>query len=79
MRETSSDYPYIVTTLNSQHRLIVCPEGIQWIVQKWKGNRWRNESYHRTRDPLLRHLRWNMPDLYKAAETTIAMLPAVLN
>jgi hypothetical protein len=35
-------------------RVIVCPAGIQWIVQHLYGGQWRSRSFCRTKEALLR-------------------------
>jgi hypothetical protein len=52
--EGSDDYPHVVAVLGEKTRVIVCNEGIQWIVQHKKGQQWRGRSFCRTREALLR-------------------------
>jgi len=58
-RETADDYPHIVARLSDKWRVILCPAGIQWILQKRDtGNApstgWRGVSYCVTREALVR-------------------------
>lgn len=57
LSEQAEDYPHVVSTLNSQWRVIRCRDEIQWILQRKTGGRWRPLAYCRTRDGLLRSIR----------------------
>lgn len=57
LSEQAEDYPHVVATLNSEWRVICCRDGIQWILQRKTGGRWRSVAYCRTRDGLLRCIR----------------------
>ena len=52
--EGSDDYSHVVAIIGEKTRVIVCNEGIQWIVQHRKGGQWRGQSFCRTREALLR-------------------------
>jgi hypothetical protein len=57
-RERDEDYFHIVARLNERWRVIVCKDGIQWLLQKSKsdgghGTQWRGRSYCTTRDALI--------------------------
>lgn len=52
--EAADDYPDIITRLTPEWRIILCRDGIQWILQRLTGNRWRGQSYCRPREGLLR-------------------------
>ena len=57
----SDNYPNVVARLGVDWRVIVCRDGIQWIVQRRVGKRhggarWEARSYCRSRDGLLRAL-----------------------
>lgn len=73
-RESSAAYGRVVTHLNEEWRVIECRDGIQWIVQRWVGNRWRNETYHRQREFLLIRARQLSSD--SRVLTQIEALPA---
>lgn len=77
-RETSNDYHGVIAPLDNANRLVLCDKGIQWILQRRKGNRWKGMSFFRTREALLNHLHQTIPNLSKEAEGIVAMLPAVL-
>lgn len=59
-RESADDYPNIVARLNNDWRVIVCRDGIQWILQRRNSAKtiakpdWRGVSYCRARDALIR-------------------------
>ena len=46
--ETHPDYPSVCA--DDRHRVIVCRDGIQYILQKRKGRQWHNKSYFRDYD-----------------------------
>jgi hypothetical protein len=55
-RERDDDYAYIVVQLTPRYRVILCPQGLQWIIQEKEASHegpWRAERYHTTRDSLL--------------------------
>lgn len=51
--EEADDYPNVICLLGDSWRVILCRHGIQWILQRWIGRRWRSQSYCRTRCALL--------------------------
>ena len=56
-RERDDDYKGVVAQLTTRWRVIVCKDGMQWIVQQKEsshGGPWRGVSYHTSRDRLLR-------------------------
>ena len=56
-RERDDDYTDIVVQLAQRYRVIRCPQGLQWIVQESEASHeapWRAESYHTSRDSLLK-------------------------
>lgn len=48
-RESDPNYGAVIAQLNDRWRVIVCRDGIQWILQKSKksgaGARWQGRSY----------------------------------
>jgi hypothetical protein len=65
--ETALAYPYVVCELDDRHRVILCPDGLQWIAQTLEGGRrWRNQRFFRTRQWL---------DDYYGPHPAIAALP----
>jgi hypothetical protein len=53
-RERDHDYGAIVAELDDKTRVIECVDGLQWILQRLRGDRWFAIAYCRTRDPLIR-------------------------
>jgi hypothetical protein len=56
-RERDDAYRNVVAQLAPRWRVIICKDGIQWIVQQKEsshGGPWRGVSYHTNRDGLLR-------------------------
>jgi hypothetical protein len=56
-RERDDAYRNVVAQLAPRWRVIVCKDGMQWIVQQKEsshGGPWRGVSYHTNRDGLLR-------------------------
>lgn len=70
--EQADAYPNVVARLSEACRVIVCPHGIQWIVQRRaKGAiRWRNVGYFRT----LRALRARCEKLCPASAVDEALV-----
>ena len=55
-RERDDDYAFIVVHLAPRYRVILCPQGLQWISQQQECSHegpWRAKSYHTSRDSLL--------------------------
>jgi hypothetical protein len=57
-REEEDAYPDVVAALNPKQRVIICSEGIQWILQFRRGQRhglpiWYGRSFCTTQDSLL--------------------------
>ena len=56
--ETADDYVNVIAQLNPRHRVIVCSDALQWILQRRKNGDaerpWRSIGYVRTRAALLR-------------------------
>jgi hypothetical protein len=50
--EESETYPRVIARLNGKWRVIVCRNGIQWILQTRSGHRWQNRYFFRTREGL---------------------------
>ena len=54
LREQDDDYDYIIAQLGPKHRLIVCSDDIQWILQEFHSKRWRSVKYCTSREGVLR-------------------------
>ena len=55
-RERDENYAYIVVQLTPRYRVILCPQGLQWIIQKKECSRsghWRAEQYLTSRYSLI--------------------------
>ena len=55
-RERAEDYGSVIVRLGDRHRVIECSGGIQWIVQRKRGQQWHGLSYHLNRDVLIEQL-----------------------
>jgi len=57
-REAADEYDCTVAHLDERHRVIICKDGIQWILQRrkkdWAGARWISNGYCATRKALTR-------------------------
>jgi hypothetical protein len=81
-RERDDNYSGIVARLNDRWRIILCLDGLQWIVQRATrtdspdGPRWEAVRYHRDRDAMLAlgPALWGRAD--PEALATLAALPA---
>ena len=82
LRETADRYPHVVVMLNSNWRVIRCPNGLQWIFQRRgspaspRADDWRGRSYCHTRDALIRCTREYSGAIDQEALATLAALPA---
>ena len=78
--ETSDDYGVIITQLCRRHRVIVCKDRIQWIVQRRKTGGaerpWRALGYHLTKDALIRACAALCCRIDPAALAILATLPS---
>ena len=52
-RETDENYSGVISR-EADLRIVNCPDDFQWIVQRFKGGQWRNNSFHRSRQSLIR-------------------------
>lgn len=52
-RESDADYAGVICQLDDRTRIVECKDGIQWILQVRYAARWRNCSYHLSRDVLI--------------------------
>ena len=56
-RERDNNYADIVVQLATRYRVILCPQGLQWIIQEQEASHeapWRAQEYHATRESLLK-------------------------
>ena len=55
-RERDDNYAYVVVQLAPRYRVILCPQGLQWIFQEQEASHeapWRAQEYHTSRESLL--------------------------
>ena len=52
-RETDENYKGVIAR-EGELRIVNCSDDLQWIVQRFKGGQWRNNSFHRSRQSLIR-------------------------
>ena len=58
-RETSDSYEGVICRIAKTHRVILCKDGLQWIIQSSDGERggrrrWTGKSYTTSRDKLIK-------------------------
>ena len=56
-RERDDNYADIVVQLAPRYRVILCPQGLQWIFQEQEASHegpWRAEGYYTSRNSLLK-------------------------
>lgn len=75
LKEEADDYPRVVCQLNDHWRVILCKDGIQWILQKWAGQRWRGRSYCTTKSALLRCIVQHSGEIEKDGQSILDELP----
>lgn len=77
-REGHDTYNGVVVVLNDHWRVIVCKDGVQWIVQFAKKRRggveWTSRSYLRDRDALIRLIHELSGEISPPALATLAAL-----
>ena len=56
-KESSDNYAHVVARLGNRHRIILCRNGIQRIIQRTAGNGWTGFSYHTDVVSLTRRLK----------------------
>jgi hypothetical protein len=79
-QETASTYLGLIAQLNEQWRVVVCKDGIQWILQRRDAQRagrvrWTGASYHCERKSLLRVSRALCGRIAPAAMAVLEALP----
>lgn len=81
--ETSDIYTGVIARLCPRHRVIVCKDAIQWILQRRDAqrsgqSRWTGVGYFRTRDALIRVSRTLCERLDPNAMAILAALPDMI-
>jgi hypothetical protein len=80
-RESDETYHAVVAVLNDRWRVIVCRDGIQWILQYRASSKrarrieWKVRSFCRTRQCLLRDVRYRAGEIDPAALSILETLP----
>lgn len=80
-RERDDGYRGVVARLGAGWRVVVCGDGLQWIVQRRAGDpstsraAWRAVSFHRERASLMRACAAFTATCEPAAVARLAMLP----
>lgn len=79
-KESADNYRAVIAMLNTRWRVILCRDGIQWILQRRDGERgggarWTGRSYCRARASLLRACRTHAGEIDPIALTTLHNLP----
>lgn len=73
--EESYHYARVIVRLNAHWRVIACADGIQWILQARRGQRWRNRYFYRTREGLVSGVREYAGDIGGGALVILLRLP----
>jgi hypothetical protein len=76
-REKDDDYDNVIAQLGPKHRVIICADDHQWIVQEKRGKEWRSNHYCTSRDGVLRRVKdlpgWKsltlLPERFQMAST----------
>ncbi|WP_155924251.1 hypothetical protein [Mesorhizobium sp. L2C066B000] len=79
-RERSDAYRHVAFHIDKTWRVIVCPDGIQWILQKRKGNldgrpAWNAVRFCRTKSGLCGAIRDKVGGVSPEIEAQLAQLP----
>ncbi|MBZ9808316.1 hypothetical protein [Mesorhizobium sp. ESP-6-2] len=79
-RERSDTYSHTVLRIDDTWRVIVCPEGLQWILQKRKGYlggrpAWDGKSFCRSKTGLRRAIKDKVGAIPPEIESQLAQLP----
>ena len=78
--EEADDYHAVITHLNDRWRVVVCAAGVQWVLQRRRGERrgtarWEGRSYCRTGQALNRLSRRHAGAIDPTAAAILASLP----
>jgi hypothetical protein len=66
--EGADGYSRLVAQVDAVVRVVECAAGLQWIVQRRSGRRWRSVSFCCTKEALLRCVREWVPGEHLALE-----------
>jgi hypothetical protein len=78
--ETADSYLRVIVNLSARFRVIVCKDGIQWILQRRDAQRsgqrrWKGVRYCTEREALIRDCRTLVPNAYPSALKALEVLP----
>lgn len=81
--ETADDYTGIVAQLCPRHRVVICRDAIQWILQRRDAQRagqprWTGIGYFRTRNALISVSRTECERIDPNAVAILAALPGTI-
>jgi hypothetical protein len=83
-RESDDGYRAVVAHLNERWRVIVCRDGMQWVLQYRASTKtarrveWKGRSYCRTRECLLRDVRYHAGEIDAHAFAIVEALPRMI-
>ena len=81
-QETSDNYEAVLSVLDHRHRVIICRDGIQWIIQRRKtggaARPWRALGYHTTRNALIRACATLCREIDPSVMSLLLALPDVI-
>ncbi|GLS29294.1 hypothetical protein SAMN04488498_11397 [Mesorhizobium albiziae] len=83
-RKSDDDYQAVVAQINDRWRVIVCKDGIQWILQRRTraespdGARWEGRSYLRSRNALISVSRDSAGEINPKAAAILEALPSMI-
>jgi hypothetical protein len=72
--ENADDRP-LIAALNSRWRVVVCKNGIQWVLQTRRGTRWHGRCFCRTREGLILCVRERAGEIDGVALVRLLRLP----
>lgn len=78
--EKHDDYSKVVAKLNDNWRVIICPLGIQWILQSRKGHHegkpaWRGRKFNRRKEGIHRSVAEHAGPITDEAQKKLDQLP----
>lgn len=76
-RESDDDYKHVVTMLSSRWRVVLCKDGLQWVLQRKGGARsgWRGQSFCVTREALVRCIGEKVEEVDSEGLALVSQLP----
>lgn len=78
-QETSESYWGVISDLSARYRIIICKDGLQWILQRRKTGGaerpWRGVGYFTTKEALLRVCATSCGRIAPTAHEALQSLP----